>query len=138
MTEVPNPAGDGDRPRVLVADDSAQQRAALAELLEGAGYAVDEAQDGTSVLLYLRSRPCDLLLLDLNMPGQDGFEVLAEIQSHDVDLPVILLSGLRPEEIQHQIHRLPSRSLPPLLLKPVDPDQLLEVIALRLGGELPA
>jgi CheY-like chemotaxis protein len=138
MTQVPNPAGDGDRPRVLIADDSTQQRAALAELLDAAGYAVDEAQDGASVLLYLRGRPCDLLLLDLNMPGTDGFAVLAEIQANNVDLPVILLSGLRPEEIQHQIQRLPSRSLPPLLLKPVDPDQLLEVIALRLGGELPA
>ena len=90
------------------------------------------------MLIYLRSRPCDLLLLDLNMPGTDGFAVLAEIQSNNVDLPVILLSGLPPEEIQHSIHRLPSRSLPPLLLKPVDPEQLLEVIALRLGGELPA
>jgi two-component system, sensor histidine kinase len=138
MTEVPAPTGDVDRPRVLVADDSAAQRASLAELLENAGYAVDEAQDGGAVLLYLRSRPCDLLLLDLHMPGTDGFAVLAEIQANNIDLPVILLSGLPPEEIQHSIHRLPSRSLPPLLLKPVDPDQLLDVIALRLGGELPA
>jgi hypothetical protein len=59
------------------------------------------------------------------------------VQKHRPGLPVILLSGMSIDEIQDKIKQLPSRELPPLLLKPVDPIQLLELIAVELAGELP-
>jgi len=140
----PRPAeddGDGGVPgravRLLLADDSPVERLALAHLLRRAGYEVDEADDGKSAMLLLQHRPIDLLLLDLQMPTADGFDVLTYLHQHRPGLPVILLSGLPPNEIQHSMHRLPTQELPPLMLKPVDPDQLIQLLELRLSGELP-
>jgi CheY-like chemotaxis protein len=71
------------------------------------------------------------------MPGADGFEVLSYLQEHRRALPVILLSGMPLNQIQHKIHRLPTPELPPLLLKPIDPQQLLGLLDLQLSGDLP-
>ena len=98
---------------------------------------VDEAGDGNSALQFLKNRTVDLLLLDLQMPGVSGFDVLNYITEHRRALPVILLSGMPPDEIQEQIHGLRQRELPPLFIKPVDPDQLVEMVELQLSGELP-
>jgi CheY-like chemotaxis protein len=140
MEDQSAPSGRSDDPelRVLLADDSVVEREALAHLLRQAGYHVDEADDGEAAILFLKRQLPDLLLLDLQMPGTDGFGVLTYIQKNKQDFPVILLSGLPPDQIQKSMHRLPSRDLPPLLLKPVDPNQLLNIIAMRLTGELPS
>lgn len=127
----------GPPPRLLICDDSQLQRASLTELLRREGYDVDEAADGAAALVMLKARPYSLLLLDLQMPGIDGFDVLAYCQRHLADLPVVLLSGMPPDEIGGGIQRLPTHELPPLLLKPVDVRQLTQVIELKLAGELP-
>jgi hypothetical protein len=51
---------------------------------------------------------------------------------------VILLSGMTPDRIQHKIKALPTPELPPLLIKPIDPDQLLTILELQLSGQLPS
>ena len=95
--------------------------------------------DAESAVQLLQHRPIDLLILDLQMPGKDGFYVLSYLQKNRPGLPVILLSGMSIDEIQQNIRQLPFvRELPPLLLKPVDPIQLLELIAVELAGEMPA
>jgi CheY-like chemotaxis protein len=136
--EDQSPSTRDPEARVLLADDSPVEREALAHLLRQAGYQVDEADDGEAAILFLKRKLPDLLLLDLQMPGTDGFGVLSYIQKNNQDFPVILLSGLPPDQIQKSMQRLPSRDLPPLLMKPVDPNQLLNIVALRLTGELPA
>jgi CheY-like chemotaxis protein len=123
--------------RLLVCDDSQAERCALAEVLRRRGYQVDEAADGAAAILLLKTPAHDLLLLDLQMPNVDGFDVLAHVQTHRPDLPVVLLSGLPPGEIGEGIERLPIPELPPLLLKPIDSRQLFQVIELKLAGELP-
>ncbi len=138
MEDQSPPPADQPEARVLLADDSAVEREALAHLLRQAGYQVDEADDGEAAILFLKQRLPDLLLLDLQMPGTDGFGVLSYIQKNKQNFPVILLSGLPPDQIQKSMQRLPSRDLPPLLIKPVDPIQLLNIVALRLTGELPS
>jgi len=139
MSDQSPPPADQPEARVLLADDSAVERQALAHLLRQAGYQVDEADDGEAAILFLKQqRLPDLLLLDLQMPGTDGFGVLSYIQKNKQDFPVILLSGLPPDQIQKSMQRLPSRDLPPLLIKPVDPSQLLNIVAMRLTGELPS
>jgi len=124
-------------PDLLVADDSPLQRHALCQFLRQSGYSVAEAGDGNAVVRHLQECPVDLLLLDLNMPGGDGFEVLQYLQEHRRSLPVILLSGMQLDQIQHQMHRLSKQELPTLLLKPVDPQQLLQVVEMQLSGEIP-
>jgi CheY-like chemotaxis protein len=123
--------------RLLVCDDSTAERSALAQILRRRGYEVDEAADGSAALAGIKGRSYDLLLLDLHMPNVDGFDVLRYVQVHQPNLPVVVMSGLPHEEIGDGIQRLPQHELPPLLLKPVDTEQLFQVIELRLAGELP-
>src|SRR5689334_22129119 len=125
------------QPRILLCDDSPVERLALAHFLRGAGYAVDEAGDGDAAILHMKHREVDLLLLDLHMPEVDGFGVLSYLQEHRRSLPVILLSGMPLHRIQHKMHELPTPELPPLLLKPIDPYQLLGMVELQLSGQMP-
>lgn len=129
--------GTQSKPRLLVADDSPTQRHALCQFLRQNGYNVAEVGDGHAVLRHLKECEIDLLLLDLNMPEGDGFEVLSYLQEHRRALPVILLSGMPVDEIQHKMHRLKKKELPALMLKPVDPQQLLQLVELQLSGEIP-
>jgi CheY-like chemotaxis protein len=80
---------------VLVVDDDVDIRLVLRMILEGNGYAVIEAADGGEALARLREHlPC-VILLDLMMPGVDGFQFRA-IQQQDPKLaaiPVVILSG---------------------------------------------
>jgi CheY-like chemotaxis protein len=122
--------------RVLLVDDSPVERLALGHFLRNSGYLVDEAGDGESAILHVKNREVDVMLLDLQMPGGDGFAVLKYLQQHRRSLPVVLLSGMPLHLIQHKMHSLPSRELPPLLIKPIDPKQLLGVLELQLTGAL--
>ena len=124
-------------PKLLLCDDSPIERLALAHYLRSAGYSVDEVGDGGSALQYLKHRDVDLLLLDLEMPDVDGFEVLNYVQQHRRALPVILLSGMVPDEIQGKMDHLHKPELPPLFIKPVDPQQLIDVVEMQLGGQSP-
>ncbi len=122
--------------RILVCDDSPVERMALAHFLRRAGYRVDEVEDGASALEHLKNREVDLVMLDLEMPGLDGFDVLRHLQNNRRGLPVILLTGMTVEKIQPQISALPAHALPPMFLKPVDPNSLLDVVEMQLSGEL--
>jgi DNA-binding response OmpR family regulator len=123
--------------RILLCDDSPVERLALAHFLRHNEFDVDEAEDGEAAIQHLKHRQVDLVLLDLQMPIVDGFDVLCYLQEHRRALPVILLSGMPVDAIQHRMHVLPSHELPPLMLKPVDLDQLLNVVDLQLSGQLP-
>jgi len=129
--------GTPQSPRVLLVDDSSAERVPLAHILRRCGYAVEEVGDGDAAILHLKHRQVDAVLLDLHMPGVDGFEVLSYLQEHRRALPVVLLSGMPLDRIQHKIHSLPTPELPPLMIKPINPDQLLNVLELQLTGELP-
>jgi CheY-like chemotaxis protein len=138
MQPMASSSPNSTAPRLLLCDDSPIERLALAHFLRSHGYQVDEAADGTSALAFLKNRPVDLLLLDLQMPDVNGFDVLNYVSEHRRALPVILLSGMPPDEIQHEITtHLRKPELPPLFMKPVDPEQLVEMVELQLSGELP-
>jgi DNA-binding response OmpR family regulator len=77
---------------VLVVDDDDDIRLLLEELLRGAGYAVQTAQDGRAALRAFHANPCDLVVLDLSMPELDGFETLERLRDLS-DVPVILLTA---------------------------------------------
>jgi two-component system response regulator (stage 0 sporulation protein F) len=62
--------------RVLVVDDDAEMRALLLDVLEKDGYEVAEATDGAQAVLALRAREFDLILIDKNMPGPSGLDLL--------------------------------------------------------------
>src|SRR5579875_2308872 len=80
---------------ILIADDRASSRELLRTVLVRAGYDVLEAEDGQQALAQARSRRPDLVLLDLQMPGLDGFGVLAELRGDPQfrHLPVLALTA---------------------------------------------
>jgi len=78
---------------ILVADDTRAIRRMLSILLEEEGHTVRLASDGEEALSeYSKARP-DLLLLDIMMPGKNGYQVLRQIRRKDPLLPIILLSA---------------------------------------------
>jgi two-component system KDP operon response regulator KdpE len=81
---------------VLVVDDEPQIRRALRTSLAGHGYKVEVAEDGEGALTALATRVPDVMVLDLVMPGVDGFEVLRQVRTWS-QIPVIVLSA-RGEE----------------------------------------
>ena len=82
--------------RILVIDDSETERALLASRLEHSGYIVTVAEDGRSGLRALFELRPDLVLLDVVMPGIDGWKTLELIREIS-DVPVIMLTGLDSE-----------------------------------------
>jgi diguanylate cyclase (GGDEF)-like protein len=98
--KVPPESGSPrDRGRVLVVDDSRLVRLVIREQLESAGYEVSEASDGGSALALLGQGALDVVITDLNMPGLDGFEVLAAVKERAPGVEVIILTGARADDI---------------------------------------
>ena len=77
---------------ILIADDDADVRALIAGLLERAGYAVLSATDGREALRVLHSRRPGLVVLDVSMPGMDGWQALERIREIS-DVPVLMLTA---------------------------------------------
>jgi DNA-binding NarL/FixJ family response regulator len=80
--------------RILIADDHALVRGGLKQIFAQASdvEVVGEAATGAQVLERLRQLPCDLLLLDLNMPGINGADLIARVKAYRSDLPILVLS----------------------------------------------
>src|SRR3984893_13441029 len=88
--------------KILVVDDDATTRKVLARTLSSSGYETRQATNGLEGLDLVRSEKPSLLLLDFDMPGLNGAEVLARIRSDKdptvAQIPVIMLTGHGGEE----------------------------------------
>lgn len=82
--------------RILVVDDNRINRLKLSLSLEQQGHTIGLAQDGEQALEILRSQPFDVVLLDILMPGMDGYQVLERMKADATlrDIPVIVISAL--------------------------------------------
>lgn len=78
---------------VLVADDEKSIRLTVSQALASQGYEVATAVDGSTALDQLKASPADLLLLDIQMPGMDGIEVLQKAMAQQPSLKVIMISA---------------------------------------------
>ena len=85
-----NPAGT--KPQLLVVDDDEDIRALLRLVLERAGYEVDDQADGRAALRAFHQGNHDLVLLDVTMPGLDGWELLERIRDLS-EVPVLMLTA---------------------------------------------
>jgi len=88
-------------PQILVVDDSPEVREFVALLLRLSGYRVLKARDGNSARDILKTEHPDLVISDLEMPGGDGWDVLAYCHAQRPSLPVLIVSsatfGRRPD-----------------------------------------
>src|SRR5262249_40314329 len=95
----------GGRGEVLVVDDDAATRELVSRQLRGIGFSTVEAEDGEAALLRARISPPALVILDLVMPGIDGFEVLARWRADSFNVPVVVLTGKHLEPHEERILR---------------------------------
>jgi len=79
--------------RILIAEDEPHIVRFLVKGLQAQGYTTAHAGDGNDALLMARAGQFDLLLLDLGLPGRDGLDVLAQLRSERIQLPVIVLTA---------------------------------------------
>jgi len=87
-----------DSPRILVAEDEPHIRQGLIDILEGEGYQVLAAADGKAALLLGENHNFDLALLDIMMPGRNGYDVCRELRRNHPQLAIIMLTA-KGEEI---------------------------------------
>lgn len=85
--------------RILLVEDDPHAAATLREMLEHAGYKVRWLHEANGALEILENDPPDLLLLDLELPGVHGEDLLHELDAAGApDFPTVVVSGMRPED----------------------------------------
>jgi len=120
------------RKRILVVEDNADNREMMHILLEGSGHVIHEAGDGVSgVELAVQLEP-DVILIDIGLPGIDGYQVARQIRAKLRDRTrLIALSGYgQPKDKQLAF----DSGFDDHLLKPVDPARLLSVLSAARGA----
>ena len=130
MTIAKNIAG-----RVLVVDDQPSNLRVISALLERHGYAVTTAEHGADALAALEGQLPDLLLLDMLMPGMDGFDLLREIRRRPdwSSLPVVFLTVAQDREL---LLRAFEAGAVDFVTKPFMPEELLARVQAHIGLKL--
>jgi twitching motility two-component system response regulator PilH len=119
---------------ILIVDDSPTERQFLSDLLTRHGYTVSTADNAEAAMLQIRSSPPQLVLMDVVMPGQNGFHATREIARDPATrhLPIIICSSKQQESDRIWGLRQGARDY---LVKPVEPALLLQKIdALSRAG----
>ena len=106
---------------LLLVEDKNELRAMLRKALERAGYAVEEATDGTAAIQKLRARRYLMVITDLKMPGASGLDVLRESKAADSTIPVLLLTAFG--SVEEAVTAMKEGAFD-FLQKPVDLDHL--------------
>jgi excisionase family DNA binding protein len=117
------PGGRTTGPLVLVVDDDDRLREFMRVSLELEGYTVREASSGEEALEALEDQAPDLVLLDVVMPGIDGWQMLQRMQERHGSIPVIMFSGQVDAKMAGETEE---RGAQGFLGKPFDPQQLIE------------
>jgi excisionase family DNA binding protein len=112
----------GGGPLVLVVDDEPSLREYMRVNLELAGYSVREAGDGESALAAIEDQKPDLVLLDVVMPGIDGWQLLRQLEERHGSIPVIMFSGKIDDAAAAEAAEHGARGF---VGKPFDPEELV-------------
>lgn len=113
--------------KILVVDDSRTVRVQLARILSDAGHETRVACDGEEALALIEELQPQLLILDIQMPGMDGYTVCQELQARGApysELPVVFLTCLESRALD-----LLGDAMGAYLRKPVNREELLEAVA---------
>jgi two-component system phosphate regulon response regulator PhoB len=107
LEEAPRHEGQRDA-TVLLVDDEDTLRRVMKDLLEREGYRVAEARDGVEALDEVDRRAPDIIVLDLNLPGMDGYTVLSKLRSRPATrtVPIIVLTAKGDEDNEVRVFEL--------------------------------
>jgi two-component system chemotaxis response regulator CheY len=113
---------------VLTVDDSKTIRDMVSFTLKNAGFEVMEAEDGQKALDAVSSRKPDLVITDLNMPNMDGLTLIQRLRSMPdyKTMPILMLTTEQGDDKKSQGRSVGATGW---LVKPFDPDKLIQVIA---------
>ena len=114
--------------RVLVVDDDPRLVMAMSDVLVAEGYQTQSAMNGEVAIRQLAAFSPHVMLLDMEMPKMNGFDVLRWVKSNGIRIPVIIASNNDDVDAE-------GLGATVKLPKPFDLDQLLAALALALGGE---
>ena len=114
--------------KILIVDDSPTERYFLTDILIKNGFSVSTAENGEEALLKIKADKPQLILMDIVMPGQNGFQVTRAITRYPdtQDVPVIICTSKGQETDRIWGLRQGARDY---IVKPVDPQELLAKIA---------
>ena len=111
--------------RVLIVDDEEELVSALKQRLNLRGFQATGVTTGAEALSYLAETPCDVVLLDVKMPGIGGLELTRKIKEQRPELEVVLLTGWSSAEDARKGKELGAYDY---LMKPVKIDDLVKVL----------
>ncbi|HID56058.1 TPA: response regulator [Candidatus Poribacteria bacterium] len=118
-----------ERRKILIVEDNARNRRLLKVLLRSHGYLVAEAQNGAETLNALERDPPDLILMDIQLPGMDGLELVKRIKEGFGDIPIIAVTAYA---MKGDRERILSAGCDGYVSKPIDTRELPKVIAKTL------
>jgi two-component system cell cycle response regulator DivK len=119
--------------KVLVADDRPTGRELVRAVLENSGYDVFEAADGAEALRVAREQQPNLIILDIHMPGRDGFGVVEELRKDEqfATTPIIALTA---SAMQGDRERAMAMGFTGYITKPIRLDALRQEVERLLSG----
>lgn len=121
------------RPKsILWVDDEAESLEAHRRFLEAQGFAVAQATHGDDALALLRRQPYSVVLLDEQMPGRRGLDLIPEIRAIDPAMPVVMVTQSENEGTMREAIGV---EVDDYLVKPVHPRQILSVVTRLLEGD---
>lgn len=114
--------------KILIVDDSPTERYFLTDILVKNGFSVSTAENGEDALIKIKADKPQLILMDVVMPGQNGFQITRAISKdpETQDIPVIICTSKNQETDRIWGLRQGARDY---LVKPIDPQELLAKIA---------
>jgi two-component system cell cycle response regulator DivK len=118
---------------ILVAEDNQVNRELIREMLEAWGFRVLEALDGQQALLAIKAQRPDLVLMDIQMPGHDGYSVVREIRS-DAEFEAIPILALTAYAMRGDSERALSAGFNAYITKPIDMPLLRREITRHLDA----
>jgi DNA-binding response OmpR family regulator len=111
---------------ILIVDDEPNVRLVFRTALESSGYTISMAENGESALRWLEATPFDLALLDLQMPGIGGMDVLESLREAGNDVPVVIVTA--HSNVPNAVQAMKLGAID-FLAKPLSPDTLRQVVA---------
>ena len=123
--------------QILFVEDDPMNRRVVGDMLRVAGLDMSEAEDAERGLAMIESQTFDLILMDLRMPGKDGFQAIREIRAREDDkakVPIIVVTADTAVDLRRQCE---TSGADDLILKPVAMDLLFDAIGRVLASNNP-
>ena len=119
--------------RILAVDDEADVLMILRTALQSEGYEIKTASNGEDAVAAAQESPPDLIILDVMMPGMDGFDVLAELKKDEATstIPVIMLTGVSDRK---KIQEALDTGIDYYIIKPFEFEDLISKVEQALAG----